>query len=134
MITSTAGTVMAELANRQLYHYSTARSNATAMQHVTPRPLRVKDSSVGRLRSCTSPPGLQGGGGGGGQTPTAPPTNSNVFATTPFSIPCYLAHSDQHSDQFRGQKIRGTSTAARFRARASPASTARQAKPAALNG
>ena len=55
MLTSTEGTVMADQANRQLYHCSAARSNAAAAQHVTPRPLRVKDSSVGRKGAALVP-------------------------------------------------------------------------------
>ena len=65
MLTSTEGTVMADQANRQLYHCSAARSNAAAAQPVTPRPLRVKDSSVGRKGAALVPLAYRGAQRGG---------------------------------------------------------------------
>ena len=65
MLTSTEGTVMADQANRQLYHCSAARSNAVAAQHVTPMPLRVIDSSVGRQGAALVPLAYRGAQRGG---------------------------------------------------------------------
>ena len=66
MRTSTEGTVMADQANRQLYHCSAARSTAAAAQHVTPGPLRVKSISVGRKGAALVPLAYKEAQRGGG--------------------------------------------------------------------